>query len=49
MLVSIWRGRTPGPDRWPRAKAAAAFVVIAGIAGVSLYATFVHRAPLVHV
>jgi hypothetical protein len=46
MLVSIWRGRTPGPDRWPRAKAAAAFALIAGIAGVSLYATFVHGGPL---
>jgi hypothetical protein len=42
MLVSIWRGRSPGPDRWQRAKARATTTVIAGIAGVSLYAAFVH-------
>jgi hypothetical protein len=46
MLVTIWRGRTPGPDRWHRAKALASSAVIAGIAGVSFYATFVHGAPL---
>jgi hypothetical protein len=42
MLVSIWRGRSPGPDRWRQAKTLATTTVIAGIAGLSLYASFVH-------
>jgi hypothetical protein len=46
MLVTIWRGRTPGPDGWRRAKAVVSSGVIAGIAGVSLYAAYVHAAPL---
>jgi hypothetical protein len=40
MLVTIARGRAPGPDRWRAAKTVATTAVIAGIASLSVYAAF---------
>jgi hypothetical protein len=42
MLVTIARGRAPGPDRWGGAKVWLTRAVIVGIGGLSFYAAFVH-------
>jgi hypothetical protein len=46
MLITLVRRRAPGPDRWQRARPAAATVALLGIAGLCLYAGLIHQGAL---
>jgi hypothetical protein len=46
MVVAIIRRRPPAPARYPRLRAAARALVVAGIACVSFYAAFLHDGAL---
>jgi hypothetical protein len=46
MLVTIVRGRAPGPDRWRRTKRAVWTAAIVGLAGFSVYGAYIHHGLL---